>query len=70
MVIHNVVCDGCGKECVGFPPLELKKRGSNRDKLHKIRYMYSLCGWRVNLPGGKDYCPECWEKMKDEGKRF
>jgi hypothetical protein len=64
MVFHDIICDGCGKSCVGFPPLELKKKSSDRDKLHMIRYMYSLYGWRVNLPGGKDFCPECWEKGK------
>lgn len=23
------------------------------------------CGWKVSQPGGTDYCPECWAKMKD-----
>jgi hypothetical protein len=64
MVVHDVICNGCGCECVGFPPVQVKKKGQERDKIHTIRYLYKMCGWRVGLPGGEDYCPDCWEKRK------
>lgn len=65
MVYHDIICDGCGTDLVGFPPIEIKKRGPDRDRLHQIRFFCKASGWRVNLPGGKDYCPKCWEEMKN-----
>lgn len=63
MVVHNVICDECGKGC-DFPSMTIELRGRNRTKLHQIRAFLKMCGWRVSLPGGKDYCLECWRSKK------
>lgn len=61
MVVHDVICDGCRKTfsrntSIGLVS-SINKEGLGRDRLHVIRKHYKLHGWRVNLPGGKDYCP-------------
>lgn len=64
MVVHDIVCDGCGDTFIG-PVSSINKEGPDRDRLHVIRKHYKLYGWRVNLPGGKDYCPLCWDRIKN-----
>lgn len=67
MVVHDVICNECGKSC-SFPYTLIVKGGKDRTKIHQIRAMWKMAGWRVNLPGGKDYCPECLSGMKGSEK--
>lgn len=47
-VNYDIVCDGCGFPIDG-------SLHSAADARLRVREM----GGRVNLPGGKDLCPEC-----------
>lgn len=68
MVYHDILCDGCRSNSLSFPMMAVETSGPERTKLHQIRLLLKMGGWKVNLPGGKDYCPECWEKMKTRGR--
>lgn len=41
----------------------------SHERPHQVRAELKENGWHVSLPGGKDYCPRCWEALKrEEGK--
>ena len=51
----TIECDDC------------RRAGDDGPKAHIVRVRLKKLGWKVGLPGAKDYCPECverraWEK--------
>jgi len=53
-VEYLIVCDGCSAAIDGHP----KSAAGARQKIREI-------GGRVNLPGGKDLCPDCVKAGKE-----
>jgi len=56
-LVFEIRCDGC--DCCGETSL------NKYDYAHKIRLRLKDQGWKVSQPGGKDYCLECWERIKE-----
>ena len=74
MIHTSIRCNGCGCE-------EPVVRAADNGQLqpHSVRTRLEKLGWRVGLPGGKDYCPDCpgavtkdmlkaWDKLKEEDR--
>ncbi len=62
MIYSEIRCDGCaatGRTCWPAAP----------ERAHMVRSILRGYGWRCGEPGGRDYCPECWEKMQAEKEK-
>lgn len=58
VAIETVVyCDGCGENCCG------DDRNYTAKEIRKSR---KIDGWKQ--VGSKDYCPECYKKLKESDK--
>jgi len=66
-IIHTAyiaVCNSCGKI--------LRDAGGNiRSFSYNVGAIQAAReeGWAVNLPGDKDYCPECRKKIENENDK-
>lgn len=63
MIVHQIVCDECGK--IGD-----ESRGPHRRPPHSIRqYLKTKHGWKIEVildgTGGHDFCPDCVKRGKD-----
>ena len=55
----SLFCDGpCER---GYPP----DMPAPETTIASLRSSCKLLGWRVGLPGGKDYCPKCWAEIEE-----
>jgi len=54
VVIRSINCDGCATWI-----------GEELGRASEVRALARRHGWRTDLPGGKDYCPACWDRMKN-----
>lgn len=64
MIVHQIVCDECGK--VGD-----ESRGPHRRIARDMRdWLSGKCGWRINVmldgSAGHDFCPDCVKRGKDK----
>jgi len=63
MIRVEVRCDGCLF-------MEVSPRGWSqgvrRRPIHVIRERLKKLGWHIIPDEGKDYCPECWARMKNK----
>jgi hypothetical protein len=46
-----VICEGCGKKII-----------AKRSK--KLRQLFESLGWQTRNADEKDFCPDCWSKLK------
>lgn len=59
MIESVVKCDGCGGG-------QTTGSGPNRTPIHVVREMLkTTMGWRCGLPGGLDFCRECWSERRN-----
>lgn len=57
-VIRYLHCDGCGEPHT-VDPMPSTREGGPGSTVNEQRRDAAAEGWSVNLPGGRDLCPNC-----------
>ena len=62
LVVRDGITHGCGK----YDEMSSKTTSGQRMYPHNLRArLQEHHGWRQGEGGGEDYCPECWQKKKE-----